>query len=361
MSDFDKIAKDLRNKVYRPVYFFMGEEPYFIDQLSTQIEEQVLQEMEKEFDQTVLYGRDVDVSTVLSAAKRFPMMSSYQVVIVKEAQNIRDLVGREKKSDGDEDDGEEAADGKDKSKAKSPLLHYIEQPQKSTILVFCYKYKKLDKRTALYKALDKHGVIFESARLYENKVPDWIVSYLRGKNFTINPRASMMLTEFLGADLAKIANELDKLIINLPEKSEVTVEHIQQNIGISKDYNVFELQNALGKKEVLKANQIVNYFSANEKDHPLVMTITALFGFFSKLILYHTTPDKSKNNIAAVLGVHPFFVGDYEMAARHYPLEKLKQIASFLQEYDLKSKGVDNVSASQGELLKELVFKILHC
>jgi DNA polymerase III subunit delta len=361
MSDFDKILKELRNKIYHPVYFLMGEEPYFIDKISAFIEESVLEEMEKEFNQTILYGRDVDTNMVLSAAKRFPMMSNYQVVMVKEAQNIRDLVGREKKSEDDQEEEDAAADSKEKSKAKSPLLHYVEQPLKSTILVFCYKYKKLDKRTALYKALDKHGVIFESARLYENKIPDWIVNYLKEKNYTIQPRASMMLTEFLGTDLAKIANELDKLIINLPEKSEVTADHIQQNIGISKDYNVFELQNALGKKDVLKANRIVNYFAANEKEHPLVMTITALFGFFSKLILYHTSPDKSKNVIAAVLGVHPFFIGDYEQAARHFPLEKLKQIAAFLQEYDLKSKGVENVSASQGELLKELVFKILHC
>ncbi|MBL7891173.1 MAG: DNA polymerase III subunit delta [Bacteroidia bacterium] len=343
--EFQQIMTDLKKKVYHPVYFLMGEEPYFIDAISDHIERNILDEGEKEFNQSVLYGRDVDVLSVISAAKRFPMMSDLQVVIVKEAQNIRDLVGRDKGED---------------TKHKHPFLTYIENPQKSTLLVICYKYKKLDMRTSLGKNIAKHAVVFESKKLYDNKVPDWIGNYLKGKNYSISPPACIMLAEYLGTDLSRIVNELDKLMISLPEKSEITVDHIQTNIGISKDYNSFELQNALGRKDVLKANRIVNYFAANDKDHPLVVSISTLYGYFSKLLTYHFLPDKSKPIAAAALGVHPFFLIDYEKAAKLYPPLKLKAIISDLREYDLKSKGVNNVSVGGGELLKELVFKILH-
>lgn len=344
MSDFTQILSDLKKKVYHPVYFLMGEETYFIDAISDYIEHNVLDEMEKEFNQSVLYGRDVDLATVLSSAKRFPMMSSYQVVIVKEAQNIKEFAAKEK---ADKDD-------------KPPFLSYIENPQKSTILVICYKYKSLDKRTSLAKSIAKHAVLFEAKKLYENQVPDWILGYLKGKNYTMSPRAAALLTEYLGNDLSKIANELDKLMINLPAKSEITEQHIQDNIGISKDYNIFELQTALGKRDVLKANRIVNYFGSNSKDNPLVVTLSSLYSYFSKLLMYHFTPDKSKNNIASALGVNPFFVQDYERAARNFPVQKLRAIIGDLREYDLKSKGIDSGSVPEGELLKELVFKILH-
>lgn len=344
MSDFNQILSDLKKKVYHPVYFLMGEETYFIDAISDYIEHNVLDEMEKEFNQSVLYGRDVDLATVLSSAKRFPMMSSYQVVIVKEAQNIKEFAAKEK---ADKDD-------------KPPFLSYIENPQKSTILVICYKYKSLDKRTSLAKSIAKHAVLFEAKKLYENQVPDWILGYLKGKNYTMSPRAAALLTEYLGNDLSKIANELDKLMINLPAKSEITEQHIQDNIGISKDYNIFELQTALGKRDVLKANRIVNYFGSNSKDNPLVVTLSSLYSYFSKLLMYHFTPDKSKNSIASALGVNPFFVSDYERAARNFPVPKLRAIIGDLREYDLKSKGIDSGSVPEGELLKELVFKILH-
>lgn len=344
MSDFTQILSDLKKKVYHPVYFLMGEETYFIDAISDYIENNVLDEMEKEFNQSVLYGRDVDLATVLSAAKRFPMMSNYQVVIVKEAQNIREFAAKEK-ADKDE---------------KPPFLAYLENPQKSTILVICYKYKSIDKRTALAKSIAKHAVLFEAKKLYENQVPDWILGYLKGKSYSMSPRAAALLTEYLGNDLSKIANELDKLMINLPAKSEITEQHIQDNIGISKDYNIFELQTALGKKDILKANRIINYFASNPKDNPLVVTLVSLHSFFSKLLMYHFTPDKSKGGIASALGVNPFFVGDYERAARNYPVQKLRYIVGELRDYDLKSKGIENASVPDGELLKELVFKILH-
>lgn len=345
MQEFEQLASDIKKKKYAPVYFLMGEEPYFIDTLADLVEKTVLDDSEKEFNQTIVYGKDTDILSIISAAKRFPMMSEKQVVIVKEAQNLKDLIGREKADD---------------NKIKHPFATYLENPQPSTILLFCYKYKTLDKRTALAKQIAKNAVLFESKKLYDNKIPDWIEQYLKSKQFSIDPRAAAMLTEYLGNDLSKIANELDKLMINLPAKSEISIDHIQNNIGISKEYNTFELQKALGKRDILKANRIVNYFASNEKDNPLVVTISTLYGFFSKLIIYHVLPDKSKMAVAAGLGINPFFVQEYEQAARVYPIQKLRMIVNYLREYDLKSKGVDAGNISQGELLKELVFKILH-
>lgn len=347
--DYNDIINELKKKVYRPVYFLSGEEPYFIDAVSDYIENNILDESEKEFNQTVLYGRDVDTLTVISAAKRFPMMSDKQVVIVKEAQNLRDLVKKEKEG-GEEDD----------KKAKHPFISYVENPQPSTILVICYKYKTLDKRTTLAKAVAKHAVLLDSKKLYDNKVPDWITGFLKSKNYSIEPKAAALLAEYLGTELGKIVNELEKLMISIPPGRTITVDDIQNNIGISKDYNTFELQAAMGVRDVLKANRIINYFAANSKEHPFVMTISLLQSYFSKILVYHFLKDKSKMSAAGALGVNPFFVGDYERAAKNYNVEKLKNIFSDLREYDLKSKGVGNVSATEGELLKELTFKILH-
>ena len=342
--DYNQIMSDLKKKTYRPVYFLMGDEPYFIDMISDHIEQHVLDESEKEFNQTVLYGRDVTTADVIGAAKRFPMMSDYQVVMVKEAQDIKDLIKKEKEDK--------------KEKQKGVFETYLENPLPSTILVFCYKYKSIDKRTAIAKLIDKTAVLFESKKLYDNQVPDWINNYLKAKEYSINQRAAGLLAEYLGTGLSKISNELDKLIINLPPKAEITAEHIQANIGISKDYNVFELQTVIGKKEVLKANRIINYFAANPKDNPMVVTISSLYGYFCKLLTYHFLADKKM--AASALGVHPFFLKDYELAARNYSVGKLKAIFGYLRDYDLKSKGVDSGSATEGELLKELVFKILH-
>ena len=344
--DCNQIITGLKNKVYHPVYFLTGDEPYFIDTVSDFIENNILDESEKEFNQTVLYGKDIDVLTLIGAAKRFPMMASHQVVIVKEAQNINGLVAKE-------DEG-------DKQKSKHPFQTYLENPQKSTILVLCYKYKKVDKRTAVGKMLEKHTVFFESKKLYDNQIPDWIDSYLKNKNYKIDPRASILLAEYLGTELSRIVNELDKLMINLPQGSEITADDIQKNIGISKDYNVFELQGALAKKDVLKANRIINYFAANSKEHPLVVTVGSLYNYFSKVLIYHSLADKSKNNAAAAMGVNPFFVADYERTARNYGAGKLKSVFSLLREYDLKSKGYGSASAGEGDLMKEMVFKILH-
>lgn len=350
MSEFKEIMLDLKRKLYKPVYFLHGEESYFIDEIANYIEQNVLDETEKGFNQTVLYGRDTDLASIVSLAKGFPMMGERQVVIVKEAQTLREFAKKE-------------AEGGETSKAKkggdkNPLAAYLENPQPATVLVFCYKYKKLDARSSLSKALAKEAVLFESKKLYDNKVPDWITSYLKDRKYSITPHASALLAEYLGNDLSKIANELGKLFISIPQGSEITIDHIQDNIGLSKDFNVFELQDAIGKKDALKANRIVQYFAANPKDNPLIMTTASLYGYFQKILLYHFVPDKSK--AASALGVNPYFIQGYQNAARNYPTAKLKHIFGYLRECDLKSKGIDNASTEDGDLLKEMVFKILH-
>jgi DNA polymerase-3 subunit delta len=353
MADFNEIMLDLKRKIYKPVYFLHGEESYFIDEISSYIEQHVLDETEKGFNQTIVYGRDTDLASIISLAKGFPMMGERQVVIVKEAQTLRELSRASA-------EGEAPKESKKSSGEKNPLVAYLEQPQPSTILVFCHKYKKIDARSSMAKALAKQAVLFESKKLYDNKIPDWIISYAKDKKYSIAPRAAALLSEYLGNDLSKIVNEMGKLSISLPEGSEITIDHIQQNIGISKEFNVFELQGALGKKDVLKSMRIAQHFASNPKNNPLVVTNASLYNYFQKVLLYHFTPDKSRGAVAGALGVNPFFVQDYETAARNYGTSKLKNIFSYLRECDVRSKGVDNASTEEGELLKELVFKILH-
>jgi DNA polymerase-3 subunit delta len=332
---YEEILSDLKNRIFKPVYFLAGEEPYYIDLLTEYIQDKVLPEEEKAFNQIILYGDDTNIAAIIDTARRFPMMSSHQVLIVKEAQSLKKL-----------DD----------------LIIYLEKPLLSTILVFSYKYKTLDKRTKLFKTLESHGVYFESSRVRDYLIPAWIERYLMLKGIKTDPSASAMLTEYLGTDLHKIVNELDKLIITLPQgKPVITTSLIETNIGISKDYNNFELQKAIGEKNIIKANMIVHYFANNPKDNPLTLSIASLFGFFSKLLTFHYLTDKSKNNVAAVLKVNPFFVKDYENSASKYNVSKTMQIISLLRTYDMKSKGFGDPGTEPGDLLKELVFRILHC
>jgi DNA polymerase-3 subunit delta len=337
----DDILKDLKNRKYKPLYLLHGDEPYFIDQVSNFVEDELLSEAERGFNQTVLYGKDTEIMTVLNAAKRYPMMAEYQVVLVKEAQDMK--WGR------DDDD----------KKTINPLLSYLENPLASTILVFCYKYGKFDKRKKTYKAIEKNGIVFESTPLYDNKIPSWIEGFVTGKGYKVDQHASAMMAEYLGNDLSKIANELEKLMLNVSAGQTITMQHVQDNIGISKEYNVFELQSALSRKDPFKVNQIINYFEANPKANPIVLVLGNLNNFFSKVLLYHYAKDKSPQNLARELGVNPYFIKDYELAARSYNYGKSMQIISLLREYDLKSKGVDS-NAGPGELMKELMFKILH-
>lgn len=332
--DHTSILRDLKNKVYKPIYLLMGDEPYFIDLITDFIAGNVLDEPEKTFNQIILYGRDTTVPDIIDTARRYPMMSNFQVVIVKEAQTLNNI-----------DD----------------LCYYAEAPLRSTILVINYKYKSLDKRKKLYKVISEKGIVLESKKLYEDKIPGWITDYLSERDITIELKASVLLTEFLGNELGKICNELEKLIITLPEKSRnITVDHIERNIGISKDYNNFELNKALVQKNTLKANRIINYFDKNQKNNPISLTISSLYYLFSKVLLYHYIEDKSRKNVASVLGINPYFIPDYELAARQFTPAKLVSIISLLREYDLKSKGFENVSVPPGGLLKELVYKILH-
>jgi DNA polymerase-3 subunit delta len=330
---FDQIVADLQNKIYRPVYFLYGDEPYFIDHICDYIEDNVLSDAEKEFDQTVVYGRDVDIGIIIDTARRYPMMSTYMVVIVREAQEIDHI---------------------------DNLQPYIDSPLKSTILVLAYKYRKIDKRKSFARSIDKAGVLFESSKLYDNQVPSWITAQIRERGYQISPKACTLLAEYLGADLGRIKKEIEKLVINIQEGSTISEEIIERNIGISKDYNVFELQNALGKLDIVKANRIIAHFAANPKQHPTVVVLTVLFNFFIKLMIFHQLKDKSRNNVASALSVSPFFVKDYSEAARNYSMRKLRSIITLFRQYDLKVKGVNNVTTEDGQLLKELVYKILH-
>jgi len=336
-----ELLKDLKNKKYKPVYLLHGEEPYYIDEVSDFVEHKVLTDAEKGFNQAVFYGKDTDVMTVLNASKRYPMMADYQVVLVKEAQDMKW---------GNEDPDK---------KGINPLLAYLENPLPSTLLVFCYKYGKFDKRKKTYKAIEKNGVIVESTPLYDSKVPGWIEDFVADKGYKISQQATFMLAEYLGNDLSKIANELEKLMLNIASGQEISLKLVQDNIGISREYNVFELQTALSKKDVLKANQIINYFEANPRSNPIVLVLGNLNNFFSKVLLYHYAKDKSPQNLARELGVNPYFIKDYEQAARSYNYGKTMQIISYLRECDVKSKGVDS-NTDHGGLMKELMFKILH-
>jgi len=333
MDEVKQLVTDIKQGKLKPIYFLMGEEAYYIDKISDFIEENVLPEDQKGFNQMVLYGRDVSIDDIVSNAKRYPMMADHQVVIVKEAQDL--------------------------SRTIENLEAYAKNPQPTTVLVVNYKYKKIDKRKALYKTLKKVAVVFESKKLYDNQVPDWIRRVLATKGYTIVPKASQMLVEFLGTDLSKINNELEKLQIVLPVGTQFTAEHIEENIGISKDYNNFELRKAIGEKNVVKAQRIVKYFGQNPKDNPMVVTVSLLFNFFSQLLHLHGLNDKSPRSVASALKVNPYFVNEYILAARNYPMKKVSTVISNLREFDVKSKGVGANALPQGDLLKELLVRIM--
>jgi len=357
VKEVNQILLDLKRKIYKPVYFLSGEEPHYIDLISDYIENNVLDASEKEFNQTVVYGKEVDLVSILGLARQFPMMSEYNVVIVKEAQDLKELG---KSAGGDAGKSEKTKEKVNVNSPQMQLQAYLASPLSSTILVFAYKYKTVDKRGTLSKALQKHSVYLETKRLYDNQVPDWIANYVKDKGCAINPKASFLLSEFLGNDLSKIANEINKLLINLPEGQEISPEIVQNNIGISKDFNVFELQDALAKKDILRVNRIILHFAGNEKENPAPLVLASLYGYFTKVLRYQFLTDKSRGAAAQAMGVNPFFVDGYANAARNYPTQKLKTVFALLKEYDLKSKGVDNPSIPYGELMKEMMYKILH-
>jgi len=334
MDEVKQIVTDIKQKKLKPIYFLMGEEPYYIDKITEFIETNVLTEEEKGFNQMVLYGRDVSIDDIVSHAKRFPMMAEYQVVVVREAQDL--------------------------SRTIENLAAYAENPQPTTVLVMNYKYKTIDKRKKLYKAIKKNGVVFESKKLYDNQIPDWIHRVLSGKNYSITPKASQMLAEFLGTDLSKINNELNKLQVLLPEGTQITPEHIEENIGISKDYNNFELHKAIGERNSEKVFKIVKYFGDNPKDNPMIVTVSLLYTYFSRLMKLHGLSDKSPRSVATALKVNPYFVNEYIVASRNFPMRKISAIIADLRTFDAKTKGVDANAVPQGDLLKELMVRILN-
>lgn len=334
--DYQQIIKQLKQKEYAPIYLLHGEESYYIDQVTDFIEQQVLSESEKAFNQTIVYGKDVDAKTLIDTCARYPMMASHQVVILKEAQSMRTL---------------------------KDLVLYVENPVPTTIFVICHKHKKLPFNTKLGKALKKKATVLEAKRLYDNQVPDWIAQYLKSKKLRIKPEAAALVGEYLGTNLSKISNELEKLVINLQEGTEVTTQHIEQHIGISKDYNVFELQRAIGSRDIIKANRIVNYFTANSRKHPMPVIVGAFYNYFSKVLMLHAVSKSPEAEVLQVLGLRSgYFLREYKHTAQQFPPQKTKQVIHLLKEYDLKSKGVDfnATNAEDGALLKELVWKILH-
>ena len=334
-----QVLKALEEKQYAPLYFLQGEEPYYIDRIANYIENEILTEAEKSFNLIVAYGKDQTISELLAQARRFPMMAERQVVIMKEAQENPDLK---------------------KEECQKLLVNYIKAPQPATLLVFAHKHKTLDGRKPLSKLLDQQAILVTTKKLYDSQVPAWISQYVKEKELNITEKAIRMLQEFVGNTLGRLANEIEKISINLEKGDKIDDEAVQQYIGISKEYNVFELQKALTNKDVLKANQIIQYLAANPKTNPIIPIIALLSTFFSKLLLVHHAKDKTKKNLATVLQVSPYFVDDYLLAAQHYPLQKIMDNINYLHQADLQAKGVDNPTIIERQILKELVFKLIH-
>ena len=332
---YEDIAKDIKNGKFAPVYLLMGEEDYYIDRISDYIVEKALDENEKEFNLTIMYGLDTDMASVVNNAKRYPMMSEHQVVVVKEAQNLRSW---------------------------EELSFYMQKPLASTILVFCYKHGTLDRRKKIVAEIEKNGVVFESKKLKENLLPGFITTYMKRQKMEIDDTAAQLMAEFVGNDLNRLAGELDKLIITMPkDRNRITPVEIERNIGISKDYNNFELKNALITKDTLKANKIVKYFSDNPKSNPLQPTLALLFNYFSNLMVAYYAPERTENGVAAYLGLKsPWLAKEYIAGMKAYTGVKVMNIITQIRLCDARSKGIGNVSLSPGELLRELVYFILH-
>lgn len=332
MATYQEIIQQLQNKDYQPLYLLYGQEAFFIDKISDYIQKNVLTEAEKGFNQTVFYGRDVEIRAVIETCKRFPMMSERQVVIIKEAQDLKNL---------------------------DALEDYANQPMPSTILVLAYKYKKPDGRKKVVKSIKKNGVVFESKPIYENQMQGWISNYIHQFKRQITPNATMLIGDFIGTNLTLASNEIDKLFLTIPEGDTIDEDSVSRVIGINKDYNNFELQKALGHRNYLKSMKIANYFSQNQKEHPLVATIAVLGRYYTNLMLMHFSPQAGKGDLARMLGVNPYFVEEFMIAKSKNNGQIIARNIELIREYDLKSKGVNSGAMPSGELLKELVFKLL--
>lgn len=332
---FDAICADIRKRNFAPIYLLMGDESYFIDRITDLLSETVLTEDEKGFNMLTFYGVDSDINNIISAARRYPMMAEHQLIIVKEAQQLDYF---------------------------ELFETYAKNPQKSTVLAINYKYGSVDKRKAVMKSIEKAGIVFESKKLYDNQIPGFISGYFKGKGIGIDEKSAQMLTDFVGNDLSKLLPQLQKLEISLPESSKrITSELIEANVGISKDFNNYELQKAVVQKNVATANRIIRYFEQNPKDNPVFVTISVLFNYFSNLLECYWLPQKNEQSVMSALNLRSaFFAQDYMTGLRNYNVNKVMEIISLLRTFDAKSKGLDNVSASQGELLRELLYRIMH-
>ena len=335
----ENVLADLKAGKYAPVYFLQGDEPYYIDLIIDYIENHCLSEAEKGFNQTVLYGKDVTMAQVMTNARRFPMMAERQVVIVKEAKDIQDI---------------------NKEEGQKLLISYLDNPVPSTVLVFGHKHKNLDGRKPLAKAAKAKSVFVATAKLRDYELPGWIEQYIRGKGYQINDRSVMMLSEYVGTNLERLTNEIGKILINLKAGETINEDLVQKYVGISKEYNVFELQRAISFRDPIKANKIVRYFAANAKANPIIPMIALLYSFYSKLLIFHGTKDKSDQGLTSAMGIRPFALKEYKAAARNYPLGKVMQSIGLLRNADLRSKGVNSGAMTDGEILKELVFKLMH-
>ena len=329
---YKQLTQELKQNVYRPIYFLMGDEAYFIDQIAKYIEQNALPQDQRSFNQSVFYGSDIDVSTLISEARRYPMMADRVVIIVREAQRMRQI---------------------------EDLVSYAENFLESTVLVVCYKYKKIDKRKKLYKALSNRHAVLESKKLYDNEIPNWIGQSLEERGLKSSPVAQQLLAEYLGTDLGRIDQELSKLELALDPGQVVDSHAVEDNVGISKDYNNFELTKALSMGDFNKVIKIQKYFEANPKDNPLVLTLGILYTYFTKLMIVHQAKDKTPKGLSALLGVNPYFVKDYQNGAARYNMKKLARVIAYLRECDRRSKGIGGTNAvPPSELLKELLVKI---
>ena len=333
---FQTIMQDLKNRNFSPFYLLMGDESYYIDSISDYIASHVLSPEECDFNQTICFGSDVTAVQIADMARRYPMMSEYQVIIVKEAQNIRSLEALEK---------------------------YLKNPVKSTILVWCHKNGKIDARKKVLGLAQSVGVVFESKKLRDYQLPDFIQNYLKPKKISIDPKSCQMIADYIGADLSRIVSELDKILIYLPEDDRrITPEVVEKEVGVSKDFNAFELRNAIVSKDVFKANQIIKYFDNNPKAGSLYSFLPLLFSFFQNLMIVHYSPNKSsEQDIARALDLKSAWGSkDFITGLRNYSARKTMEIISKIREVDGKSKGLDNPNTGAGELMKELIFFILH-
>lgn len=331
--DHKLVIKGIESGKFEKIYFLHGEEPYFIDEITDAIVANAMDDSERDFNQTIVYGKEADASLLIGDAKSYPMMGQRRLVVIKEAQDFKDI---------------------------EELEPYFSHPIDSTIFVIAYKYKKFDTRKKLIKLAASNGLVYLSEKVRDYKLVDWIAKYAKDNGYTITPKASMLLAEFLGTDLGRIVNELEKLSIVVEKGTTINDVHIEENIGISKDYNIFELQNALGERDILKANQIINYFDHNPKVAPMVVVVGILFKYFVQLMTYHFVTDKSRDSIAKHLKINPFIVPQYSNAAKIYNAKKLAENIAILQEYDLKSKGIANSNSTDGALMKEMIYRLMH-